>query len=65
MDKLNDDYYYRLGRLQAGSEQNNLIIKSQPIGVTIRQRQDWIQGYSEMTSMLSWRRKPVKLKKVS
>ena len=65
MDKLNDDYYYRLGRLQAAIEQNNLIIKSQPIGVTVRQRRDWIQGYSEMTSMLSWRRKPVQLKKVS
>jgi len=65
MDKLNDDYYYRHGRLQAVIEQNGLIIKSEPIGVTIRQKSDWIQGYSEMTSMLSWRRKPVELKQAS
>jgi hypothetical protein len=65
MDKLNDDYYYRLGRLQAGIEQNDLIIQSEPIGVTFRQKRDWIQGYSEMASMLSWRRKPVELKEAS
>ena len=64
MDKLNDDYYYRLGRLQAAIEQNDLIMKSESIGLTVRQKRDWIQGYSEMASMLNWRRKPITLKEV-
>ena len=60
MHKLEDDYYYLLGRKMAIVEFNGKIPRTLPHGITTSQMADWRLGYNEMHEGLHWRRKPVK-----
>ena len=60
MERLLDDYYYRLGRHMAVIERNNNVITTQLDGITLLQRRDLMQGYNDMVAMFDWRREPIR-----
>ena len=54
MDKLHDDYYYRLGRHMALIEFNSHIEKTIPVGISSQQMAEWKRGYDVMADSLFW-----------